>query len=88
MKKKKKTFLRKGLKEKDFKEIKERQLKYGEIKIRKEIKELFNKPINVSIDDMDNFEEKEMMKKGTLEKNTCYNWLFNYNPEPSISPPP
>ena len=63
-------------------------MKYGEIKIKKEIKKLFDKPINVCIDDMDNFEEKEMTKKGTLEKNTCYNWLFNYNPEPCISPPP
>ena len=37
---------------------------------------------------MDKFEEKETMKKETLEKNTCYNCLFNYNPESSISPPP
>lgn len=79
--------LRKGLKEKDFKEIKERQLIQRKIKIRKKIGELFNKPINVSIDDMDKFEEKETMKKERLEKNTCYNCLFNYNPESSISPP-
>ena len=36
---------------------------------------------------MDKFEEKETMKKETLEKNTCYICLINYNPESSISPP-
>ena len=59
--------------EENFKEIKDR-----EIKIRKEIEELFLKPINVSIDDMGKFEEKEMIKKRPFVKSTWYNWLINY----------
>ena len=39
----------------DFGEVNDR-----EIKIRKYIQELFTKPINMSIKDMDKFEEKEM----------------------------
>ena len=49
--------------EKKFKELKERELKDRERKVRKGIGELFFKPINTSIEDMDKFEEKEMMKK-------------------------
>ena len=54
--------------EKVFKEIKDRELRDMKSKIRKEIEELFLKPINVSINDMDKFEEKEMMKKITFAK--------------------
>ena len=46
-----------------------------------EREEPFLKPINISIDDMDKFEEKEMMKKRSLAKNIWYNWfdcLINY----------
>ena len=43
--------------EKDFIELKDR-----EVKIKREIEELFFKPIMVSIDDMDKFEQKEMKK--------------------------
>ena len=68
--------------EKDFKELGDRKLKSREIKIRREIKELFFKTINTSIDDMDKFEQKEMMKKRSLTKNTWHNWLYNYIPEP------
>ena len=37
--------------------------------IKNEIKELLFKPINVSTDGMDKFEEKEMMKKRTFARN-------------------
>ena len=39
------------------------------MKIRREIEELIFKPINQFIDDMDKFEEKELMKKRLLAKN-------------------
>ena len=61
--------------EKDFIELKDR-----EVKIKRQI-ELFFKPIIVSIDDMDKFELKEM-KKIRPVKNTWYDWLINYIPEP------
>ena len=32
------------------------------------------KPIKVSMDDMDKFEEKQITEKRTFAKNTCYNW--------------
>ena len=35
----------------------------------------------MSIDDMDKFEEKEMKKIRPI-KNTWYDWLINYIPEP------
>ena len=41
--------------EKDLIELKDR-----EVKIKREIKELFIKPIIVSLDDMNKFEQKEM----------------------------
>ena len=40
------------------------------------------KPIFVSIDNMDKFEEKEVMKERIFTKNTWYDWLINYIPEP------
>ena len=48
--------------EKDFIELKDREFKDKEVKIKREIEELFFKPIIVSIDDMNKFEEKEMTK--------------------------
>ena len=48
--------------EKDFIELKDRELKDREVKIKREIEVLFSKPIIVSLDDMDKFEEKEMKK--------------------------
>ena len=42
--------------EKDFIELKDRELKDREVKIKREIEELFLKPIIISIDDMDKFE--------------------------------
>ena len=53
--------------EKDFIELKDIELKDIEVKIKREVNELFFKPIIVSIvsiDDMDRFEEKKKeMKK-------------------------
>ena len=57
--------------EKDFIELKDRELKNREVKIKREIEELFFKPLIVSLDDMDKFEQKEM-KKIRLIKNTWY----------------
>ena len=48
--------------EKDFIELKDRELKDREVKIKRETEELFFKPIIVSKDDMDRFEKKEMKK--------------------------
>ena len=45
------------------------------------------KIINISINDMDNLKKKELAKKRTFTKNTCYDWydwLINYVPEPII----
>ena len=49
--------------EKDLIELKDRELKNREVKIKREIKELFFKLVIVSVDDMDKFEQKEMNKK-------------------------
>ena len=45
------------------------------------MKELFFKPITLSIDDMDNFEEKELKKIRPIKNSWC-DWLINYIPEP------
>ena len=42
--------------------LKEREIKDREVKIKREIEELFFKPITVSIEDIDKFEQKEMKK--------------------------
>ena len=63
--------------EEDFIALKDRELKDIEVKIKREIEELFFKPIIVSIDDMDKFEQKEI-KKIRPVKNTWYDWLINY----------
>ena len=68
--------------EKDFIELKDRELNYTEVKSKREIEELFYKPIIVSIDDMDKFEEKEVKKIRPI-KNTWHDWLINYIPEPT-----
>ena len=61
--------------------MKDRELKDREVKIKREIEELFFEPIIVSIDDMDNFEQKKMKKIRPI-KNTWYDQLINYIPEP------
>ena len=48
--------------EKDFIELKDIELKDREVKIKREIEEIFFKPIMVSIDDMDKFEQKQIKK--------------------------
>ena len=45
--------------EKDFIELKDRDLKDREVKIERKIEEIFFKSITVSIDDMDRFEKKK-----------------------------
>ena len=61
-------------------ELKDRELKDGEVKTKREIEELSFKAIILSIDDMDTLEEKEMKKIRPI-KNTWYEWLVNYIPE-------
>ena len=46
--------------EKDFIELKDRELEDRKVKMKREIEELFFKPIIVSIDDMGKFEPKQM----------------------------
>ena len=48
-------------------DLKDIELKYREIKIKREIEELFFKPIFVSIEDMDWFEEEGKKKKNQSE---------------------
>ena len=52
-------------------EWKDREFKNGEVKTKREIKELFFKSIIVSIDDMEKFEEKEMKKIRPIDKKKC-----------------
>ena len=49
--------------EKDFIELKERELKEIKVKIKREIEKLFFVLITVSINDMDKFEQIELRKK-------------------------
>ena len=58
----------------DFKELKERELSNGEMKTKTEIEEMFFELINESIDDVNKFEHKEMMKKRTFAKIIWYIW--------------
>ena len=59
--------------EKDVIELKDRELKDGEVKIKREIEELFFKQFTVSIDATEKFEQTEMNKIRSI-KNT---WLVN-----------
>ena len=66
--------------EKDLKkiiELKDRELKGREVKIKREMEELLFKLITVSFDDMEKFKRKEMKKKRPI-KNTWHDWLINY----------
>ena len=54
--------------EQDFIKLKEAELKDREIRIKKEIEELFIKPIIFSVGDMDTFEEEKMKRKDQLKK--------------------
>ena len=65
--------------EKDLKkniELKDRELKGREVKIKREMEELLFKLIAVSFDDMEKFKRKEMKKKRPI-KNTWHDWLIN-----------
>ena len=55
--------------EKDFIELEDRELKDREGKIKIKVKELFCKPIIVSKDDKDKFEEQEMKKIRLIKRN-------------------
>ena len=62
--------------EKDLSDLKDWELKDWEVKIKREI-ELFSKPIIVSKDDMDKFEEKEMKKIRPIKMIVILVWLAN-----------
>ena len=67
-----KWYLEKDLEfEKDFKKLKDRW-----IKVRSEKEELIFKQMNLSTDDMDKSEEKEMIKKRKFLKQLLV-WLVN-----------
>ena len=57
--------------EKDFIRLKEREIKDRDLRIKREIEKLFFKPMVVSIDDLDKFEQKELKKIRPI-KNTWY----------------
>ena len=61
--------------------MKDRELKDREVKIKREIEELFFKITIVSIDDMKKFDQKEMKERGPI-KNTWFDWLINYISKP------
>ena len=58
------------------------KVKDTKTKIKREIGKLFFKTNNITIDDMDRF-KKMKMKKIRPIKNTWYDWLINYIPEPT-----
>ena len=66
--------------EKRFTELKYRELKNREAKIKREIVGLFLERIVLSLDDMDKPEEEKMNKIRSI-KNTSHDWLINYIPE-------
>ena len=61
--------------------MKDRELGDREVEIKRQIEVLFFKPIIVSIDDKDKFEEKEMKKIKPI-KSIWFDWLNNFIPEP------
>ena len=56
-------------------------VKDREVKIKRQIEELFYKPFIISTDKMHTFQQKEM-KKIRLTRNTWYDCLSNHIPEP------
>ena len=70
--------------EKKFLELKDKELKDRDIKVIKEIEQLFFEPIKVSKYDMDMCEQIEMNKIRPI-KNTCYDWLIDYIPKHNSS---
>ena len=63
--------------------MKDTEIKDRGVNLKRKIEELFLKLIIVSIYDMDKLKEKEMKKINPI-KNTWYNLLINYLPEPII----
>ena len=61
--------------------MKDKESNNRELKIKREMEQLFFKPIIVSIDDVDKYEQKEMKKIRPIN-NTWHDWLINYTPEP------
>ena len=61
-------------------ELKARESKHNETKIRKEIEQLFFKRIKTSIENMDNLEEERITKEKPFAKSTWYS--INYFPKP------
>ena len=55
-------------------------MKDREVQMKREIEQQFFKPIMVSLDDMDKFEQNEMKKIRPI-KNTWYDCLINYIPD-------
>ena len=52
------------------------------VKVKRETKELFFKPIIVTKDYMDMFEKKKEMKKISPIKQTSFDWLISHIPKP------
>ena len=61
--------------------MKDKESNNRELKIKREMEQLFFKPIIVSIDDVDKYEQEEMKKIRPIN-NTWHDWLINYTPEP------
>ena len=56
--------------------MKDREWKESEVKLKRESEELFFKPIIVSIDDIDQFEEKEMKKTRPMKTLGVIGWII------------
>ena len=56
--------------------MKDREWKESEVKLKRELEELFLKPIIVSIDDIDQFEEKEMKKTRPMKTLGVIGWII------------
>ena len=56
--------------------MKDREWKESEVKLKRESEELFFKPIIVSIDDIDQFEEKEMKKTRPMKALGVIGWIL------------
>ena len=56
--------------------MKDREWKESEVKLKRESEELFLKPIIVSIDDIDQFEEKEMKKTQPMKTLGVIGWII------------
>ena len=62
-------------------ELRHRELKDKEVKLKRKLEEVFFKPFLVSIDNMDKLKEKKIKKIRPIQ-NTSYDSLINYISEP------